>query len=92
MARQKKKLRFVIRLKGAHQASGQSYAEVKRAIGNISPTTVGYYASQERISKRVPIEVIQMAEHYGVDWRDPAIVEVIELDDDEQVLLDLKVL
>jgi hypothetical protein len=74
--------KFHIHLSEAHNKTGlTSYAvwkEVKKKI-NISKTTVRRYATEENvILDHLPSTALALMEFYGVDWRDPNIVEVID--------------
>lgn len=82
-------MKLLIKLKAVHEASGRSQYSVAKATG-ISLNTVKKYIGNKVEGEGVeagylPIEVIALCKHYGVDWRDPAIVEVIEADDEDEL-------
>lgn len=69
---------FRIRLKPAHEQMGLTAYAVAKALG-LSQTTVRKYVDNDEVlSSYVPSVVITLAKFYGVDWRDPAVVEVQE--------------
>ena len=70
--------RFKIKLGEVHKKSGMSRYLVAKKTG-LSYNTVGKYVSvPEIIVDYIPSTVLKLTEFYGVDWRDPAIIEVIE--------------
>lgn len=75
--------RFLIKLQKAHEDFGWSTYAVAKELG-LAYNTVNKYVSSNVISDTLPTQVIQLAEFYGVDWKDPAVVEVIEDSDDTQ--------
>lgn len=84
------KKRFRINLKDAHEKSGlTSYAVAKQLNINspdkpiVTESTVRKYATRIVETDVLLSYVILMAEFYGVDWHDPAIVQVIEEDESE---------
>jgi len=73
---------FAINLKAAHEQMGLSSYEVAKRLHEqhgvkISKTTVGKYAEGTVIQKQLPEVVLHLCEFYGVDWRDPSVVEVV---------------
>jgi predicted transcriptional regulator len=74
---------FKIKLKPAHDAKGLTAYAVAKAL-RLSQATVRKYvdAKDGVTSSYVPAVVVRLAEFYGVDWRNPEIVEVIEESDD----------
>ena len=77
-------MRFVVRLKQAHVKSGKSKYRVARDNG-LSDTTVSKYVDEDFVSfGQLPTQVIKLCEYYGVDWRDPAIVELVDDSGEEE--------
>ena len=70
-------MRFRIDLQSAHKKSGKTPYAVARDL-NLNQNTVRKYATEIVESDWLPSHVIQLAEYYEVDWRDPAVVQVIE--------------
>lgn len=70
------KTRFLIKLKQAHENKGLTPYAVAKQLG-LNQNTVRKYATEEIEADVLPAHVIQLANFYGVDWRDPAIIEVI---------------
>jgi hypothetical protein len=84
------KKRFRINLKDAHEKSGlTSYAVAKQLNINspdkpiVTESTVRKYATRIVETDELLSHVIAMADFYGVDWHDPAIVEIIEGDEED---------
>jgi len=81
-------MKILVKLKAVHARSGLSQYSIAKDTG-ISINTVKRYIGSKAPDAGVevsyiPIEVIALCKHYGVDWRDPAIVEVIEADDEDE--------
>jgi len=77
-----KKPRFLINLKNTHEKSGlTSYAVAKQL--DLNQGTVRKYTTQIVETDELLSHVIAMADFYGVDWHDPAIVEVIAGDEED---------
>lgn len=70
---------FKINLKDAHEKTGLTFYAVSKQTG-LAHNTVQKYAESVVTSTYIPATVVVLAEFYGVDWRAPAIVEVIEGD------------
>jgi len=71
---------FVINLKTAHQQSGLTRYRVAKDTG-LSHNTVSKYVEADTVqSKYLPSEVVRLATYLGVDWRDPEIVHLIEVE------------
>lgn len=71
-------MKFVVRLKTAHDLTGLSAYAVGKQTG-IPHNTIQKYISQEEVEVRQLWSVIvQLANYYGVDWRDPEIIGVVE--------------
>lgn len=76
-------MKFIVKLKAVHEASGYSRYRVAKDTG-LSLNTVKKYLAEETVEcGYLPMQVIQMANFYGVDWRDPAVVELIEEETEE---------
>lgn len=69
-------MKFRIKLKDVHENSGLTYYRVARQTG-ITHNTVQKYAEAIVEQHSLPAQVLVMCKFYGVDWRDPAIVEVV---------------
>lgn len=71
--------KFLIKLTEVHKQSGKSVYRVAKDTGLVYNTVKRYVTAQfeaELLSR----DVIQLAEYYGVDWRDSAVIEVIDED------------
>lgn len=77
--------RFKVKLKAAHEKTGLSPYAVHKATG-IAQNTVRKYVQEEIIVDYIPMTVVALADFYGVDWRDPEVVEVIETDGEAALL------
>lgn len=75
-------MRFLVKLKKAHQEKGLSTVDIHKATG-IAINSVARYVSKDSVEVGYlsPI-VIKLAQFYGLDWRDPSVVEIIPEDED----------
>lgn len=76
---------FKIKLKHIHDKYADehgitAYGVAKRT--GIHENTVRMFVSDDVIRQSVSIQVVKLCEFYGVDWKNPDIVEVIEVDED----------
>lgn len=77
--------RFLIKLKKVHEKSGLSAYEVAKRLG-LNASTVRKFVTQDIVAEFLPDHVLKIVNFYGLDWRDPAVIEVIE---DQDVDLDI---
>lgn len=68
---------FRINLKDAHERSGVTAYQVAKETGLALGTVYKYSRSSDIKTDRLENPVIVLAQYYGVDWRDPAVVEVV---------------
>lgn len=69
------RIKFKIRLKPIHDKAGLSAYAVARD-SSVSENTVRKYTDKsEIISPYLPGVVLELCKFYGVDWKDPTIVE-----------------
>lgn len=70
-------MKFVIKLSEAHRRTGLSpYAVAKRT--GIAKGTIARYAENEQvIVDYFSSSILKLIEFYGLDWRDPAVIDVI---------------
>lgn len=83
-------MQIFVKLKAVHNASGLSQYSVAKDTGlslNTVKKYVGTKAPDAVEVAHIPAEVIVLCKHYGVDWRDPAIVEVVEEDESDPAAL-----
>lgn len=71
------KRKFVIRLKPIHEKTGLSPYAVAKKINAVQNTVRKYVDSDEVVTDRLESVVLELCDFYGVDWRDPSIVEVV---------------
>lgn len=71
--------RFLIKLNTVHEKSGKSVYRAAKESGVAYNTVKKYVTGWVETDKLSP-EVAQLAEFYGVDWRDPAVIEIINDD------------
>jgi transcriptional regulator with XRE-family HTH domain len=77
--------RFRIKLRAAHEATGLTPYRVAKETG-IAQATVRKYIERNSIeADYLPLTVIRLAEYYGVDWRNPSVIEVIEDESDPEI-------
>lgn len=75
---------FKIKLNRIHeQYENLTAYEVAKQL-NLNENTVRKFLTSEVIRERLPNHVIEIAEFYGVDWKNPDVVEIIEVDEDSQ--------
>lgn len=61
---------FVVKLKDAYEKSGKSMYRVMRDTG-LARNTVALYALNESVRVKMIYDVVvQLAEYYGVNWKD----------------------
>ena len=74
--------KFKIHLHDLHRESGLTFYRVAKETGLNSNTVQKYVGNGDIITTRLESHVLELAKFYGVDWRDPAIIDVIEVDDE----------
>lgn len=77
-------LKFRIRLHDVHRNSGLTVYRVAKSTGLNSNTLHRYVSNGDIITRRLESHVLELAKFYGVDWRDPAVVDVIEVDEEDE--------
>ena len=70
-------MKFVIRLQDAHNKKRVTPYRVWKETGVQKNTVKRYAENKEVVLDFLPSTAIILANYYGVDWRDPAIVDVI---------------
>jgi len=75
-------IKFRIKLQQAHKNSGKTAYKVAQDLG-LNQNTVRKYATEEVVADWLPGHVISLAEYYGLDWRNPAVVEIVNVEDPE---------
>ena len=78
-----KKQLFRIKLKGVHLRHNMTYYAVGKALG-INQNTVRKYLSDNVEQSYLPADVARIIEFFGLDWRDPSVVEIVDIEDDEE--------
>lgn len=76
--------RFLIKLSKLHNDSGVSVYGVHKATG-LAYNTVNKYVHGDVVSENLPHQALVLIAFYGGDWRDPSVVEIIEVDDEEEI-------
>jgi hypothetical protein len=66
--------KFLIKLAIVHEKSGLSPYAVARETG-LNENTVRRYVSGNVLSERIYSHIVTLTEFYGVDWRDPSVIE-----------------
>jgi transcriptional regulator with XRE-family HTH domain len=72
--------RYVIHLKDALNQSGLTAYAVAKRLG-LNKNTVNKYLKQDVVAEYLPAHVLDIAGFLGLDWRDPDVIEVIEVED-----------
>lgn len=75
--------KFRVRIKQAHDATGLSVYAVTKETGLSYNTVKKYVLPEQVIADYLPTEVLKLVEYYGLDWRNPAVLELVEVDPDE---------
>ncbi|GIL09305.1 MAG: hypothetical protein BroJett033_8160 [Chloroflexota bacterium] len=70
--------KFRVKLKAAHAATGLSPYAVAKRTGVAQNTVKKYVEVDEVITERLESSLLVLMAFYGVDWRSPSVVEVIE--------------
>jgi len=78
-------MNYRIRLHQLHIKSGLSPWEVKKRTGIAVNTIKKYVVPAEVVQDELPVAVIRLIRFYGADWRDPAIIEIVEDDESPQI-------
>ena len=76
--------RFKVKLKAVHEQTGQTAYSVAKAT-ELAQNTVRKYTAEDIIIDYIPTTVVTLCQYYGVDWRDPEIIEVIEDESDPSI-------
>jgi hypothetical protein len=69
--------RLRIKLNEVHERSGLSFYRVAKDTG-LPMNTVMRYGKEVAIMQSLSNSAIILCNYYGVDWRDPSIVEMFE--------------
>lgn len=69
--------KFLVKLSQVHERNGETVYRVAKNSG-VNYNTVKKYAAGWIEADFLSPEVVRLADYYGVDWRDPNIVEVID--------------
>lgn len=77
-----RKTKFKVTLKAAHERSGLSAYAVGKRTGIAQNTIRKYILPESVIASHIEGQLIELTKFFGVDWRDPAIIEVIEVNDE----------
>ncbi|MBZ0296078.1 MAG: hypothetical protein K8L99_26195 [Anaerolineae bacterium] len=74
--------KFLIKLNQVHRNSGKSTYRVAKESGLVYNTVKKYTDRPIEVDYISP-EIAQLADYYGVDWRDPNIIEIIDEDESD---------
>lgn len=72
---------YLVKLKGAHKNAKMTRYAVARDTG-LNYNTVNKYLSNDVQTDVLPAHVITICEFLHLDWHDPAVIEVIEVEDE----------
>lgn len=77
-------LRFIIKLKPLHDKTGLTPYRVAK-LTKVNQTTVRKYLETDRVeADKLEMTVITLIRFYGADWRDPSIVELVEVEEESE--------
>jgi hypothetical protein len=71
---------YVIKLKGAHKNAKLTPYAVARDTG-LNYNTVNKYLSNTVKTDVLPAHVITLCEFFHLDWHNPAVIEVVNVDE-----------
>jgi len=72
-----KQPRFKVKLARFHKESGKSAYQVAKDTG-LNYGTVSAWTKEDREVTLLPDHIIKLIAYYGLDWTDPAVIEIIE--------------
>jgi hypothetical protein len=75
-------LKYRIRLKAAHDATGKSPYEVAADLRMSNNTVRKYAENEEVLQDQITIGIAILAKYYGVPYS--SVVDVVEVDDDTE--------
>lgn len=76
------KPRFLIKLKNVHEQHGLSpYAVAKKL--DLNQNTVRKYLTEDVETDELLSHVLMLIDFFDLDWKDPAVIEVIEAEEDD---------
>lgn len=76
--------RFKIKLNQIHRERGLSVYRVAKETGINKNTVLKYLGNGDVVIGRLESHVLELAKYYNVDWRDPSVIEVIEVDESDE--------
>jgi hypothetical protein len=68
---------FKVKLQKVHEQADVSGFAVSKAIGASYNTVLKYISNEEVVVDYLHYTVLALCDFYGVDWRDPEIIEVV---------------
>lgn len=81
--------RYLIHLKDALKKSGLTPYSVAKQLG-LNKNTVRKYLEQDVTAEYLPTHVIDIVEFLGLDWRNPDVIEVIEVEEPKKYRIKLR--
>lgn len=72
-----KQPRFKVKLSKFHKESGKSVNQVHKDTG-LNYNTIANWVKEDREAENIPNHLVQLIAYYGLDWRDPKVIEIIE--------------
>lgn len=81
--------RYIIHLRDALKKSGLTAYAVAKQLG-LNKNTVHKYLVQDVTAEYLPAHVIDIAEFLGLDWRDPDVIEVIQVEEPKKYRIRLR--
>lgn len=70
-------MKFRVKLKAIHDKSGKTAYRVAKEAGVAVNTVTRYIRDEELILDQIETTLAKILEVYGLDWRDPSVVETI---------------
>lgn len=73
--------KFRVRLGKAHRESGLTQYAVIRDTGINKNTVRRYIRDDEVLVDKIETPLIMLIGFYGLDWHDPAVLDIVEVDE-----------
>ncbi len=70
-------MKFRVRLKAIHEATGLTQYAVAKQSGVSINTVVRYTENDEILLDRFEPIVVKLLKFYGLNWRDPDVIEIV---------------
>jgi hypothetical protein len=76
-------IKFRVRLKDVHQATGLSLWAVHKNSGVALNTVKKYVTPQDLVADRIEGALVSLLKFYKLNWRDPSVIEELQVEENE---------